>query len=159
MTGFLWGRKMTEYRNQQLLRAERSVEITALLNRLAWLIDHGKASQVTGFFYEDAILKFGERAPNPGVLSGIEDIKRFFDAREANKELVTRHLLSNIGIKFIADDTVDVNYILTVYRCNNPERDIEAVFIADVEECFSLDPQGEWKIKSRFVDPVLTSRT
>ena len=121
--------------------------------RFFWLIDHGRAAEVVEFFAPEGIFEFGERAPNAGRFSG-EELKTFFEARQANKTMFTRHVISNFVFSESEEGELSATFLMTVYRCAGPGQAPEVMFVSDVADRYQRC-DGEWKIAHRLIDPVV----
>lgn len=118
-----------------------------------WLIDHGRAAEVSELFAADGILAFGEHAPNAGEIKG-EAIGEFFKNREANTAMVTRHGLSNLMVLADSDSEVKVTYLMTAHRGTTPGGQPDVSFVADVVDTYVQGADGRWLVSYRLVDPV-----
>ncbi|KQX19236.1 MULTISPECIES: nuclear transport factor 2 family protein [unclassified Sphingomonas] len=127
-------------------------DITALIHRFYWLVDHGRAAETAEMFTGNARLIYGEGAPTPGELRG-EAIGIAMRRRQETPRLITRHLVSNLQLTRQEDDRVDSLLLLTVFRSEEPSRNPVPHTVADVEESY-VRQAGRWHIERRTINPV-----
>ena len=126
---------------------------TKLAVKAFWLIDHGRAAEVSNLFARDAVLAFGEYAPFAGETKGIEAITAFFNTRQANTAMTTRHSLANLMVLSDSESEVSVTYLMTAHRGTTPGGKPDVSFVADVSDTYVR--QGDrWLIGHRLVDPI-----
>jgi hypothetical protein len=128
------------------------IAIAELLYRSFWLIDNGRASEVAGFFTPDGSLTFGPGAPKPGTLSG-EQIGQMMTAREAQKQVTSRHVLSNVLIAPQGNDRVELRALMTLFRTESDQLVSDVASVADVVDTL-VRSGGEWKIEARLIQPI-----
>lgn len=133
--------------------ANKDALFTNLAVKAFWLIDHGRASEVSEMFSSDGILAFGERAPFAGEIKGIAAITEFFNTRQANTAMITRHILANLMVLSESDSEVSVTYVMTAHRGTTPGGAPDVSFVADVNDTYVRDGDG-WSIAYRLVDPI-----
>jgi len=126
--------------------------ISEVLHRFYWLVDQGRAAEVADLFTGDASITFGPGAPKPGTISGA-DIRPAMAARQAQTNVTTRHLLSNIMMERQADGSVAVYSLLTLFRSEDEARRPVPSVVADVNETLVRD-NGAWRIARRLISPV-----
>jgi hypothetical protein len=131
---------------------ETEREISDLIHRFYWLVDHGRAAETAEMFSEDARLTYGAGAPTPGDLQG-EAVRLAMRQRQDIAGLVTRHIVSNLMLTRRGADRVDSALLLTVFRSEEPSRDPLPHTVADVEESFVRDA-GRWRIERRTISPI-----
>lgn len=117
-----------------------------------WLVDQGRAGETAVMFAPDSSLTFGPGAPNPGTISG-DAIALAMAARGKQTHVTTRHILSNFIYNGQADGSVRVDYLLTLYRSDDENRDTYPASVADMVDILVPD-DTQWLIKARTVSPV-----
>ncbi|GAB3565292.1 hypothetical protein GCM10027445_10520 [Amycolatopsis endophytica] len=122
--------------------------IEALSTEYSWLVDHGSADRAAELFTEDAILSTGDR-----VVSGIIDIRRHLEERARNRDIRSRHVVSNTRLRAESPGRVRGSIILTVYR-RVGDAGIPQVVVADVEDRYRLGDDGHWRIAERTLTPA-----
>lgn len=137
-----------------MLSPQDRLDLMALVNRSFWLIDNGRASESADLFGEDASLTFGPGAPRPGTISGA-DIAAAMRAREAERDVTSRHVLSNMIVSSEGAGTAVVHSLLTLFRHSgaNPVPVVRSV--ADIIDA-CVETGGDWKIASRRILPIFS---
>jgi SnoaL-like domain len=74
-------------------------------------VDFGQAARVADLFTEDGICEL-----SAGRFEGIEQIRAFFEKRQAQAEVVSRHIMTNIAIDVHGADHASGLVYLTFYR-------------------------------------------
>jgi len=138
--------------NDSGLTLDERQAISDVLHRFYWLVDQGRAAEVADLFTADASITFGPGAPKPGTISGAE-IRPAMAARQAQANVTTRHVLSNIAMERQADGSVSVYSLLTLFRSDDGTRSPAPSVVADVNETVVRDA-GEWRIARRLISPV-----
>ena len=119
-----------------------------------YLVDHGRAEECAGLFTADAQLIFGPGSPKPGTLAGMEAIRGFLVARQAQTHVTTRHFASNFRMRQSASDTVEVESLLQVYRSDDASRLPVIGSVCDVLETYRRSAVGRWLIQQRTTLPI-----
>lgn len=130
--------------------------ITDIIHGIAALIDGGSASQAANHFSKESTLHFDGSGPNTGELCGHEAVATFFQQREMNKELASRHIITNLRITMPQNGKVIASYICNVYRGTAGNVSEFSHFICDVTDQF-VQENGQWKICHRYVNPIFVS--
>lgn len=119
--------------------------IEQLIQRHAWLIDHGAADRIGELFCEDAVLrgigpdKFGRAA-----------IAEWGRQRAALTERRSRHLQSNVLIEPLSPATAQGWVALTLYRHDGPgEGSATPLLIAEYADHYRKAPDGAWFFAER----------
>jgi ketosteroid isomerase-like protein len=133
---------------------ETALAISACIIEFAYLVDHGHATACETLFTEDAQLTFGPGTPKPGTLAGIAAIRAFLGAREAQAHVTTRHTMGNIRLHQRESGEVEAQSVLTLFRSETAVKPPTVTFIADIDELYTKQPSGEWRIKERLITPV-----
>ena len=128
------------------------IAVTQPLYRTFWLIDNGRASEAAAYFTTDGTLTFGAGAPKPGTLAG-EQIAQAMYAREAQRQVTSRHILSNILVDSLGDGRARVRALLTLYRTESETLTPDVASVADIEDIL-VRSGDEWKIAERLIQPV-----
>src|SRR6186713_3021788 len=93
------------------LNPEDRAAIEDLIQRHAWLIDHGKSDRIGELFTTDAAL-YGVGPDKVGRAA----IAAWGAERAAMRERRSRHVQSNILIEAVSPDTARGLVVLTLYR-------------------------------------------
>jgi ketosteroid isomerase-like protein len=125
-------------------------EIEAVLMEWSWLIDHGRAQEAAALYTQDA-----EQSIAGVTASGIEAIAQGLKRRAEMTGRTSRHVISNLRLAIAADATVDVTWILTLYRSDDANKPAKPILVGDVLDRFRKEATG-WKIRSRKVVPVFS---
>ena len=131
---------------------EDRISIIDIIHVYFWLVDHGRADEVSLYFAETGRLTFGPGAPKPGTLEGAA-IAVAMVARSKQSEVTTRHALSNIALTATSDTTIEAYSLLTLYRSGDATRDTYPASVADIEDIFVRTDKG-WRILERRILPV-----
>lgn len=135
-----------------MLSTEDRLAIQSLLYRAFWLVDNGRAAEVAELFAHDAAWTFGPGTPKPGTVSG-DEIGQFLIARQAQTQVTTRHVLSNVLIEPIDGGAASARSLLTLFRTDGGEPVAQVASVADIVDRLERR-DGEWKIVNRLVAPV-----
>jgi hypothetical protein len=125
-------------------------EIESVLTEWSWLIDHGKAQEASVLFTHDA-----EQSIAGVTANGIEAIAQGLKRRAEMMGRTSRHLISNLRLSMSSEATVDVTWILTLYRSDDANRPAKPLMVSDVQDRFRKEAGG-WKIRSRKIVPVFS---
>lgn len=127
------------------LSPQDRLAIEQLIQRHAWLIDHGEADKVGELFAEDGALygigpdKVGRKA-----------IAEWGRQRAAMTERRSRHLQSNILIEPLGAETARGWVVLTLYRHDGPgEGSATPLLIAEYADRYVREPDGTWLFAER----------
>lgn len=119
--------------------------IEQLIQRHAWLIDHGKADRIGELFCEDAVL----RGIGPDK-HGRAAIAEWGRQRAALTERRSRHLQSNILIEPLSPETARGWVALTLYRHDGPGEGLAMpLLIAEYADHYRQAPDGAWLFAER----------
>lgn len=122
--------------------------IEALSTEYSWLVDHGKADQAAELFTNDAVLSAGGNE-----VSGIVDIRRHLLERANNRDIRSRHVVTNIRLLAEGPEQVRGTFIMTIYRSIGESRRPQ-VIIGDVEDLYRLGTDGCWRLAERKLAPA-----
>jgi hypothetical protein len=136
------------------ISAEDRLAITDAVHRFFALVDGGKAASTADIFTADASLTFGPGSPNPGTIEGAE-IGAAMVAREAQVNAFTRHCISNLQFVRGPNGTVQVSYIMILFRSDDATRSSIPSFVADAAEEW-VASEGVWRLASRIVTPTFS---
>ncbi|WP_043353761.1 nuclear transport factor 2 family protein [Cupriavidus basilensis] len=131
------------------------ISISQTIADHVWLIDNNMADRAIDLFAEGARLEFAKGAPVPAVYDGKKSVEGFLKARAAQRDGVSRHIVTNVRMIRQEDGSVLATSLVTLYRGNAGERSTTAAVIADVTETYVLEPDQVWRIMERVVMPVL----
>jgi hypothetical protein len=127
------------------LAPQDRLAIEQLIQRHAWLIDHGAADRIGELFAEDAAL-YGI---GPDKL-GRAAIAEWGRQRAALTGRRSRHLQSNVLIEPVATDAARGWVALTLYRHDGPgEGQAVPLLIAEYADRYSREPDGSWLFAER----------
>jgi 3-phenylpropionate/cinnamic acid dioxygenase small subunit len=123
-------------------------EVEALLVEWAWLIDHGRAVQAAALYAEDSIQQVG------GVRTeGQDSIRKNLERRAAMTARTSRHLVSNVRLTRKPAETIEANWILTLFRSDDANKPARPLMICDVQDHLFVH-DGAWKIGSRTISTI-----
>jgi hypothetical protein len=131
-----------------------ALAIAAILVEYCYLVDHGRAAECPSLFAPNASLTFGAGTSKPITLAGIEAIRGFFENRQAQTHVTTRHIPSNFRMTARTDGKIEVDSILSLYRSEDAAHEPIAPVIADVHDVLSRSQDGFWKIETRVIAPI-----
>ena len=127
------------------LSPQDRLAIEQLIQRHAWLIDHGEADKVGELFAEEGALygigpdKVGRKA-----------IAEWGRQRSAMTERRSRHLQSNILIEPLAADAARGWVALTLYRHDGPgQGSATPLLVAEYADRYTREPDGSWLFTER----------
>ncbi|MBD3848319.1 ketosteroid isomerase-like protein [Bosea sp. OAE752] len=127
------------------LNPEDRAAIEDLIQRHAWLIDHGEADRIGALFTEDA----GLYGVGPDKL-GRAAIATWGAERAAMRERRSRHVQSNILIEPVSSDAAHGCVVLTLYRHDGPGPGAAAPFlICEYADRYRKEPDGAWRFAER----------
>ena len=118
------------------------------------LVDHGRATECEKLFAADARMVFAEGSPKPGTLDGLDAIRAFLAARQAQAHVTTRHVATNFRLRWDGGNEAKLDSLLTVFRSDDAGRQPVVSIVADIEESFIRDAGGAWLIRERVTKPV-----
>lgn len=122
--------------------------IETLSTEYSWLIDHGHADQAADLFTNDAIL-----AAAGSEVVGIVNIRRHLEARAQNRDIRSRHVVTNIRLVSEGPDLVCGTSIMTIYRTIG-ESARPQVIVGDVEDLYRLETDRRWRLAQRKLAPT-----
>lgn len=127
------------------LSPQDRLAIEQLIQRHAWLIDHGEAGAVGELFAEDGAL-YGI-GPDKVGRNAIAEWGR---QRAAMTERRSRHLQSNILIEPLAADAARGWVALTLHRHDGPgEGSATPLLVAEYADRYVKGPDGTWLFTER----------
>lgn len=127
------------------LAPQDRLAIEQLIQRHAWLIDHGEADKVGELFTVDAALH--GIGPDKAGRAAIAEWGR---QRAAMSERRSRHVQSNILIEPTGPDTARGWVVLTLYRHDGPgEGSAAPLLIAEYADRYTREPDGSWRFAER----------
>jgi len=119
--------------------------IEDLVQRHAWLIDHGEADRVGELFTDDA----GLYGAGPDK-TGREAIAAWGRQRAALRERRSRHVQSNVLVEPLSPDTARGWVVLTLYRHDGPgEGPAAPLLIGEYADRYRKGPDGAWRFAER----------
>lgn len=123
-------------------------EIERLSTEYCWLIDHGYADRAAELFTDDAVLSGGGNAA-----SGIADIRKHLEERAQNREIRSRHVVTNIRLVSEGSGRVRGTAIMTIYRSIGESAPPQLV-VGDIEDLYQLCADGCWRLAQRKLVPT-----
>lgn len=128
-----------------VLAPQDQIAIEQLIQRHAWLIDHGEADRVGELFADDAAL----HGIGPDKI-GRAAIAEWGRQRAAMSERRSRHVQSNILIEPVAPDAARGWVALTLYRHDGPGLgSAEPLLIAEYADRYARGSDGSWLFAER----------
>ena len=126
-----------------------SVELGAVLNEWAWLLDHGRHAELARLFTSDA-----ELIGPGGVLRGRKQIEQRYASRTAVR--TTRHVGSGLRVVEAAGGRAHTTSVWVCYASNLPApvEEAQVYQVADVHTAF-VRADHTWLIASHQIVPVL----
>lgn len=132
---------------------ERSCE--RLINEYSRLVDFGEAAAVADLFTEDARWEGTDL-----ILTGREEIRAWFEKREAVTRRVSRHVFTNVVVDVLSESEAKALSYMINFRHDRPEGD-ETVpvpmevpkWMGEARDTFRLTDEG-WRFSSRRVEPA-----
>jgi len=128
--------------------------LSAMSAEFGYLVDHGRAIECEKLFTSNAQLIFGVGSPKPGTLNGLEAIRAFLTARQAQTHVTTRHLATNFRLEWNGGPEARLESLLTVFRSDEATREPVVSVVADVQELFTRGEADRWRIQQRLTKPV-----
>ena len=119
-----------------------------------FLVDQGRATECEKLFTANARMIFAAGSPKPGTLEGLDAIRTFLTARQAQTHVTTRHVATNFRLEWDGGDEARLGSLITVFRSDDAGRMPVVSIVADIEEVFNRDPGGAWLIQERVTKPV-----
>ncbi|UZF92980.1 nuclear transport factor 2 family protein [Bosea sp. NBC_00550] len=127
------------------LNPEDRAAIEDLIQRHAWLIDHGESDRIGELFTTDAAL-YGVGPDKVGRAA----IAAWGAERAAMRERRSRHVQSNILIEAVSPDTARGFVVLTLYRHDGAGPGSATPFlICEYADRYRKEPDGEWRFAER----------
>ena len=127
------------------LAPQDRLAIEQLIQRHAWLIDHGEADKVGALFADEGAL-YGIGPDKIGRMA----IAEWGRQRAAMTERRSRHLQSNILIEPVAPDAARGWVVLTLYRHDGPgSGSATPLLIAEYADRYVREPDGSWLFAER----------
>src|SRR5437868_4763069 len=94
--------------NQSTIDPKAWVAISKAIADHVWLIDNNQADQAIELFSENPRLEFAKGSPMPAVYVGRQEVAAFLNARAAKRDIVCRHVVSNIRMIRQQDGSIRV---------------------------------------------------
>jgi hypothetical protein len=127
--------------------------IVELIARHAWLIDHGRAGEVTELFAEDGAL-YGAGPDKRGRAA----IAAWAQQRAAMTERRSRHVQSNILLEAAGPDQAQGTVLLTLYRHDGPgPGPATPLLVAEYADRYRRGRDGAWRFAERRLDILFGS--
>ena len=121
-------------------------EIEALIAEFAYLIDHGRGTEVHELFTEDGIYgrSTGERA------TGREAVRRTYERRAQLPPYTTRHLFTNLRLEADVDGALKGTCMLTLYM-GEGELPLppHPYLVSEYRDNYRLCDDGRWRFAER----------
>ncbi|MBS7700353.1 MULTISPECIES: nuclear transport factor 2 family protein [unclassified Chelatococcus] len=127
------------------LTLEDRAAIEDLIQRHAWLIDHGESDRIGELFTQDATL-YGVGPDKIGRAA----IAAWGAERAAMRDRRSRHVQSNILLEPVAPDAARGCVVLTLYRHDGPGLGSAAPFlVCEYADRYRKEPDGAWRFAER----------
>jgi len=128
-----------------MLDANDRAAIERLIQRHAWLIDHGQSGQIGELFAEDA----GLYGIGPDKL-GRPAIAEWGRQRAAMVERRSRHVQSNIVVEPVSEGTAQGTVVVTLYRHDGPgESSALPLLVGEYADLYRKCGDGAWRFAER----------
>jgi hypothetical protein len=118
-------------------------------------VDFGQAALAAGLFTEDGICEL-----SAGRFGGMDEIRAFFEKRQAQASVVSRHVMTNIAIDVHDADHATGLVYLTFYRVawdsDTPAPLGLPSYVGSYADEYRRTPEG-WRIASRIASTALKS--
>jgi hypothetical protein len=130
------------------LLVERECE--RLVTLYCHYVDHGEAERIAELFSEDG------RWRGPGIsMVGIDELRKGFAARQANRARMSRHVCNNFVLDVIDENEATGVVYLTLYRHDGEEERAVSplqgpAMVGEYRDRFVRTPQG-WRIADRTI--------
>lgn len=138
----------------ELSRQDKAIirsEIEALNVEFAYLIDHDLSEQVAGLFTPGG--SYGRITGERSV--GREAIARAYVGRAARGDRTARHIFTNFRLDIHGADRVTGTAILLLFaEDGRPPHAALPDLVADYEDVYVRDGEGNWLFESRTVAPL-----
>jgi hypothetical protein len=139
---------MTKLSPEVLAEMRQSIE--ALKAEIAWLIDHRDGEGVAGLFAASGVYDMSNR-----LYRGRDEINGFYGARKARGKRAARHVFTNLRLQPESRDRATGTVILTLYAYDGePPYPTAAILIADYNDIYVRDTDGQWRYDYRTIVPV-----
>jgi uncharacterized protein (TIGR02246 family) len=138
---------------EQLL-IERECE--RLVTRYCHYVDHGEAAKIAELFTEDGVWS------GPGFeLKGLEQVRKGFERRQANKARMSRHVCNNLLIDVVDASNASGTVYLTLYRYDGEEDRTTSplegpIIVGEYRDRFVLTDDG-WRFARREIETSFMS--
>ena len=111
-------------------------------------VDHGEAEKIADLFTKDGVW----RSPQV-TMEGIEEVRRGFARRQANRARTSRHVCNNCVVEVIDEDHAEGCVYLTLYRhdseADRPVAPLEGpALVGEYRDKFERTPDG-WRFTER----------
>ena len=124
------------------------IAIVDLIERHAWLIDHGRAGEVAALFTEDAAL-YGAGPDKHGRAA----IAEWARQRAAMAERRSRHVQSNILVEPAGPGQAQGTVLLTLYRHDGPGLGpATPLLVAEYADRYRRGADSAWRFAERRID-------
>ncbi|MEF2978065.1 nuclear transport factor 2 family protein [Subtercola sp. YIM 133946] len=136
-------------------RATLSAHVQTLVTDLWFEIDHHGGENAYTYFTPDAELRFAN-----AMFTGAEQIRGAYRDRAARGARVSRHLVSNVRIHDVRDDSFRAVSVLVLYAEDGeiPRTLTTPVLVADVVDEFVFW-DDRWLIRSRWINYLFIAPT
>ncbi|WP_433598275.1 nuclear transport factor 2 family protein [Nocardia sp. CA-135953] len=119
------------------------------------LVDFGQAAKVAELFTDDGVCEL-----SAGRFEGIEQIRAFFEKRQGQTDVVSRHVMTNIAVEVQDADHATGLVYLTFYRVvwtgEGPAPLGPPSFVGSYADSYRRTPEG-WRFESRIGSTALKS--
>lgn len=139
---------MTTISPQDLAQMRQAIE--ALNAEFAWLIDHRDGVGVADLFTAGGVYDMSNR-----LYRGHTEITGFYDSRKARGRRAARHVFTNLRLQPESPARATGTVILTLYAYDGePPYPTAAILIADYNDVYVREPDGQWRYEYRTIVPV-----
>src|SRR5262245_23225674 len=121
------------------------IEIEALTNRWAWLLDHGPYAEIPELFTDDGVYIFEGQWDVRGI-AALRD--RY--AKRVDGDRVARHVSSNLRLEIIGPDHATGTGLLTIFkRQGQGMSPAVPTAVADFVDQYVRGSDGVWRFRER----------
>lgn len=128
---------------------EDRIDITALVDEYAWLLDHRHWERISSLFVEDAYLKIRGRE-----IVGHEGLGRWAEARSAKKSRKTQHQMTIVRLEPTDDPDVVRGTASLVLHVNKSGGSGSYVDLVGEYRDEYVRRDGEWRFRRRVLVPI-----
>ncbi len=124
--------------------------IAVLVTEHTWLIDHGRADEISALYTED-----GKMLGVGPDLVGREAIAVWSEKRAAMRDRTSRHCCTNLRLVPVSEHEVRGTMILTVFRHDGTgSGPALPLLVGDYDDLYRRGADGTWRFAERRITPA-----